>query len=108
MEVGAMGIPWYSPDDWPALKSLFVDRDKLHRRYEDWLTSAEVVRSKLKAEGHFVIRVPIVPEVFESWCRASGHVPDARARARYASIQARDAIVAREEANSRSNRDDES
>ena len=37
----AVGVAWYREADWPRVKELFPDADKLHDSYAGWLKFAE-------------------------------------------------------------------
>jgi len=81
----AIGLAWYRPDDWPALRKLFADGDKLPATHEKWLQQAEAVEQRLKGSGIIVERVYIDPDGFARWCAARGMDIDADARKRFAS-----------------------
>jgi len=79
-----VGIVWYRPEDWVALKSILVDSDTLDDSYQDWLKGAEEVEQRLRREGHIVERVRINPRTFPGWCTLKGLRTDANARTEYA------------------------
>ena len=80
-----VGVVWYQEADWPRLRALFADADKLPDTYAEWLASAEDLLAQLKRAGIDGERVPLDPDVFSAWCVARGLAPDAQARSRYAS-----------------------
>ena len=92
MQVAATGMAWYEREDWAALKALFTDSEKLHADYDDWLAAAELGFKSMTDRGHLVIKVPISPSTFATWCAEKGLEPDAHARSMYASLKARDII----------------
>ena len=81
----AVGIVWYRKADWPRLRALLADADKLPDTYAEWLASAEGLLAQLRRDGIAAERVPLDPDVFSAWCVARGLAPDAQARSRYAS-----------------------
>ncbi len=81
----AVGVVWYREADWPRLRALLADVDKLPDTYTDWLASAEGLLAQLRREGVRAEKVPLDPDVFSAWCGARGLAPDAQARSRYAS-----------------------
>ena len=93
MKVAATGIPWYAEEDWPELKALFTDSNRLHDRYRDWRRAAEETIRHLSKEDHVVVKVPVKPREFAAWCAAVGLQPNAEARSRYASLKAKEAVV---------------
>ena len=86
---GVVGIAWYRPEDWVALKSILIDADKLQDSYQEWLKHAQEVQQQMQREGHVVNRVRIDPKTFPGWCTLRGLRPDAAARSEYASEIAR-------------------
>jgi hypothetical protein len=85
MKVTTIGVAWYRPEDWAALKSMFVDSDKLQENYQDWLHDAEELEKDLSEAGHLVKRVHLDPKTFPGWCTLRGLRPDAAARSQFAS-----------------------
>ncbi|HZC29647.1 MAG TPA: hypothetical protein VE269_07890 [Gaiellaceae bacterium] len=81
----AVGVVWYREADWPRLRALLADADKLPDTYAEWLASAEGLLAQLRRDGIAAERVPLDPDVFSAWCVARGLAPDAQARSRYAS-----------------------
>jgi hypothetical protein len=79
-----IGLPWYREEDWTRLKAVFIDGDKLHDTFREWLREAGKLERKLQNEGHLVERIPIDPEDFRSWCIIRGRGTDANARVEFA------------------------
>jgi hypothetical protein len=79
------GITWYREVDWPRVKRLFPDADKLHDTYAGWLKSAETMMERLRRQG--VAAEPFMLDIddFLAWCLVEGHHPDAKARSQYVS-----------------------
>ena len=89
----AMGIPWYSPDDYPQIRKIMADADSLPNSYTDWLHRAEAVERRIVNEGTQVIRAMIVPEQFSIWCKIRAFRCDSKSRGRFAAEKARDAMA---------------
>ena len=81
----AVGVVWYREADWPRLRALLADADKLPDTYAEWLASAEGLLVQLRQDGIAAEKVPLDPDVFSAWCAAQGLALDAQARSRYAS-----------------------
>ncbi|MEX2298370.1 MAG: hypothetical protein WD715_13220 [Dongiaceae bacterium] len=80
----AIGIPWYRSEDWPAIRRVMIDGDRLPARYEDWLHRAEHTREQFAAAGDIVEKVYLDPVDFADWCRARDLNIDSAARNRFA------------------------
>lgn len=79
-----IGISWFELDDYPSIRAVMTDADRLHRTYTEWRLAAEQAERKLRREGHFVVRVPLLAEPFVAWCSERGLNVDANARMRFA------------------------
>ena len=84
-DIRAVGVVWYRKADWPCLRALLADADKLPDTYAEWLASAEGLLAQLRRDGIAAERVPLDPDVFSAWCVARGLAPDAQARSQYSS-----------------------
>jgi len=80
---GVVGVAWYREADWPRIKQLFPDADKLHDRYEDWLKFAEDSVRRLKRSGVTVEPFVIDIDDFLGWCLVHGRPRDAQGRTEY-------------------------
>lgn len=83
--IRAIGIAWYSREDYPRVLDVMDDADKLPRTYDRWRELAEAGEGREKAAGHIVVRAVIEPEEFVAWCRARGLNVDSKARTLFAS-----------------------
>ncbi|WP_289016192.1 hypothetical protein [uncultured Methylobacterium sp.] len=52
--------------------------------HEGWIISAEQLEREVIRSGVAVIRVPLIPDEFRSWCAARNLPADGAARARFA------------------------
>lgn len=78
------GIPWYEPENFDRLRSMFEDGNKLHGTYEEWRVAAESSRKNLESRGVRVVCVNIDPDQFPVWCRDNRMNLNAEARNRFA------------------------
>ena len=79
-----VGLPWYEPDCYDALRASLADGDRLPPRYETWRNATEQMEREVQRSGVEVVRVPIEPDAFVAWCDRDGSETDSAARARYA------------------------
>ncbi len=83
--IRAVGIAWYSRQDYRRALEIMEDADQLPRTFDQWLKRAEATERQIKRAGHVVVRAMIKPEEFAAWCRAKGLNTDAKARTEWAS-----------------------
>jgi hypothetical protein len=79
-----IGLPWYSRDDYPAVRSMMADAHVLASTYDQWRMAAENNERVAQEAGLEVMRVMIVPEEFAAWCAKRNLEPDSRARSQRA------------------------
>ena len=79
-----VGLPWYPPEHYEALRASLADGAKLPPDYETWRVATEQMEREVQRSGVDVVRVPIAPDAFAAWCEHAGLSRDAAARARYA------------------------
>lgn len=79
-----VGLPWYPPEHYEALRASLADGVKLPAGYETWRIATEQMEREVRRSGVEVVRVSIEPDVFSAWCERAGLAQDASARARYA------------------------
>jgi hypothetical protein len=77
-----IGMPWYSRDDYPGIRSMMVDQHNLAPTYDQWLMAAENNERVAQEAGLHVVRVMIVPEEFAAWCAERNLEPGSSARSR--------------------------
>lgn len=80
----SVGLPWYAPEHYEALRAGLADGGKLPPGYETWRIATEQMEREVQRSGVEVVRVPIEPGIFAAWCERARLPPDAAARARYA------------------------
>ncbi len=79
----ALGIAWYSREDWPKLKALAADPGIIEETYDEWLQVAERIRRQLRAQGLEPERVEVKVDALLEWCREEGRPLDAAARSAF-------------------------
>ena len=70
--VPVVGIYWIDEGDYPALRGIFEDGNKLPLSWREWLKMAEEMKRGLESYGHVVMRVRIDPHTFSDWCASHG------------------------------------
>jgi len=80
---GVVGVAWYREADWPRIKALFPDADKLHDSYAEWLQFAEDSVRRLRRSVVTVEPFTIDIDDFLGWCLAHDCPRDAKARTEY-------------------------
>jgi len=86
-----VGITWYRPEQYLAVKAFCEDRDSMDTTYEVWKTGVEKVMRELQAEGTKVERVDFDLDEFKMWCSANARPSNAASRSEFTSIKLRDA-----------------
>jgi hypothetical protein len=78
-----VGVYWIDEADYPALRDIFDDGDKLPPTWKEWLKMAEEMKRGLESYGHPVMRVFINPRGFSDWCATEGAGTGREARKRF-------------------------
>lgn len=84
-----VGIAWYRRDQWPRLRALASDIDKLEGSYEDWLAGAQKAIVQMTVAGVRAERVDIDLDELVRWCRAESRPLDSAARAAFVASRLR-------------------
>ena len=64
----AVGVYWINEEDYPAVRNMFDDGNKMPGTWREWLKIAEEMERGLTSYGHVVLRVCIDPDTFSDWC----------------------------------------
>jgi hypothetical protein len=83
------GIAWYRRDQWPRLRELASDADKLDQSYEDWLAGAQRTLVQMSVAGVRAQRVDVDLDELVRWCLAEGRPLNSAARAAFAASRLR-------------------
>jgi hypothetical protein len=82
-----VGVAWYEANEWPQLRAIAPDADKLEATHTEWLAFAERTIGDLRAAGYNPYRVRVKIAALQAWCDALGRLPDANARSEYTSVE---------------------
>lgn len=91
-----IAIPFFSEEQWARARAVMEDNATLHDSYAEFVKHVIDQEAKLRAQGKFVVRIHIDPEVFAQWCRASGRKVNAESRSIYADLKAAQTYSGRE------------
>lgn len=83
-QLSALGMPWYQLEDFPRIKAMMLDGDRLHRTYAEWRIAAEQGERQLRRQGHLVVRAHLRPDEFAAWCAQRGLRHDVHGRNQFA------------------------
>jgi hypothetical protein len=83
-----IGYPWYSAQDYDAIRALMVDGDTMPATFAEWARVRIEMGLNTIANGCRVIRVPLQSMAFAQWCEGRSMIPDANARYAYAARHA--------------------
>lgn len=86
--VQAVGIVWYSREDYPRILEIMEDREVLPGTFEKWLYAAEKGRQQFLRRGLIVVKAEIKPDAFVAWCAANNRRVDADGRNAFANLVA--------------------
>lgn len=86
--VSAIGVPWYSLEDYAEIKSMMEDGHKLPPTYTQWRFAAEQLENQMRRGGERVVRAHLDPVAFREFCAANGHRLDAQGRSKFAAAVA--------------------
>ena len=64
MQFQAIGIAWYTRENYLQLKAIMVDGHVLTDTFDDWHRSAEQARKRYIAQGVIVVRADLDPQMF--------------------------------------------
>jgi len=78
-----IGLPWYSRDDYPAIRGMMTDAHNLAPSYDQWRMAAENNERVAQEAGLHVVRVTMTPDEFAAWCAARNLEPASSARSRW-------------------------
>lgn len=91
LPIRVTGMPWFRREDFPRIKSLMEDGQRLHRTWEEWHAAAQKGEQSLQAQGHVVHRAVLLPDEFVAWCAARGIGLNAKSRMHFAALTAHEA-----------------
>lgn len=80
------GLCWFRQEDYGAVRTMFLDGDKMPETWEKWLKQAEDMERRAKIECDTVERVYIDPATFPAWCVANDASVDSDGRHKFVAI----------------------
>lgn len=84
-----LGLAWYSPEEWLALRRVSADKGNLHTSHTEWQADAEAQLAGLREQGFQVVRVPIQVAELVAWCKENNRRIDGKARSEFTSLKVR-------------------
>lgn len=84
LPIRAVGMVWYSLEDFDEIKAMMEDGHKLHRTYTEWRLAAEQGERSFRRQGDLVVRAHLVPDEFREYCHRHGLKLDAHGRNHFA------------------------
>jgi hypothetical protein len=85
-----VGIAWYRPEQWDALKEFSEDRDKMDSTYAIWKKGAQKAIRQLRSRRQEAVAVDFDLEEFKMWCAANKKRPVAASRSEFAVLKLRE------------------
>jgi hypothetical protein len=85
-----VGIAWYRPDQWNALKAFCDDRDNMDPTYEIWQEGAQKAMRQLRSAGQRVVSIDFDLDEFKMWCSANSKSPNASSRSEFTVFKTRE------------------
>jgi hypothetical protein len=79
----AVGVAWYSPDEWNSIQDHVSDPETFDYPYQEWLLNAETTVKQLQEANTRVYRIPFRIDDFLLWCRAEHKEPNSESRSQY-------------------------
>jgi hypothetical protein len=79
-----LGVAWFRDEQWPLLRSLAADPEKLEQTHAEWVVIAEEKIRELVKMGITVRKAHVDVNELHAWCLARKRPLDSSARATYA------------------------
>ena len=76
----AIGLGWYSREQWDALTKIVPDRSELDDTHEEWEAQATDALHMLAAQGAQPVKVQVDAQELVAWCQSKGRPADGEAR----------------------------
>jgi hypothetical protein len=85
-----VGIAWYRPEEYSAVKAFCEDRDTMDTTYEIWRRGVEKVERELRADGTEVVRIDFSLADFKLWSSTHAQKANASSRSAFTSLKLRE------------------
>ncbi|HCF60771.1 MAG TPA: hypothetical protein DFS52_22570 [Myxococcales bacterium] len=77
-------LAWYKRNQWPRLREMSAEPDRLAATYDEWLVDAKGQLQELRAQKIAVSRVVVDVEELLAWCERQGRKVEPAAAAEFA------------------------
>jgi hypothetical protein len=81
----AVGVVWYSEQEWAKVKATAADAEVFENSYAEWLDMAEKAMLEVQVLGLKVEKVFVQADELRAWCLAHGKPNNGASRAEYVS-----------------------
>jgi hypothetical protein len=79
----ALGVAWYSKEEWDRLREVAEDPDLLEENYEEWVEVFEGSLRQLSKAGILPDRIEVRVDELVEWCHRKSLPIDAKARSQF-------------------------
>lgn len=84
-KIAVLGLAWYEEADYPEIRRIMADRDRLPATWQEWRSRFEQQTQGFENGSTRVVRAIIKPKEFVGWCALRGLKLDSKARTTFAS-----------------------
>ena len=81
----AVGVAWYTEEQWALVKASAADPSNLEPTYAEWVKMAEEALREIRRGVRHVEKIQIDAGELAAWCLVHGKPNDSSARAEFAS-----------------------
>lgn len=85
----AVGVGWYTEEEWVKVKAAAVDAERFEATYSEWVQMADESLANLHATGISAEKVYVDADALLAWCLAHNKPNDGASRAEFVSEQGR-------------------
>lgn len=82
----AIGVCWYTPEDWKVIKTNAADPDRFEASFVEWEKMANDTIALLRKRAPGVVKVLVSANELLAWCYVEGRTNDASARSAYVQL----------------------
>jgi hypothetical protein len=87
--LSAIGIPWFTRDDYEAFRRLMPTQRRWHATFDEWEEAANKLVEQQERSGVRVFKAKVQSDAFAQWCRDTGRNIDSQALLDYGNDFAR-------------------
>ena len=81
----AVGVGWYTHENWTKVKAAATDPDRFEETYQEWIEMAEKALREIRLAGVNAEKFNINSEDLLAWCLAHDKANNAASRAEFVS-----------------------